>query len=92
MNDTLKKPFWAGANQGIVGLAAGPWDAREGLHWPTEGYDSALVSYDWDHEAGSFGWTGQTREEWLALADEMIARWTAWRAHVVTLPPETPHG
>jgi hypothetical protein len=76
-------PFWLHANHGIIGLAPGPWDDANELHWPTEGYDSPLASYSWE-EGGDFRGTGHSRDEWLALADVMIARWTAWRAHIAT--------
>lgn len=87
-------PFWRATSHGIVGLAPGPWDAHDGLHWPTDGYDGALVRYDWPAATARpddpFAFTGHPREEWLALADEMIARWAAWRAYIATLsaPPE----
>lgn len=76
------------ANRSIIGLPAGPWDHNE---WPTEGYDGPLILYDWTAAEARpddpFAGTGATREEWLALADEMIARWAAWKQHIETLGP-----
>ena len=78
---------WWDANRGIVGLEPGPWT---GADWPTEGYDGELGAQDWsfDPDEHPFAYSGHTREEWLQLADEMIARWTAWRAHVEALPAD----
>jgi hypothetical protein len=90
------KRWWEGcADRGLIGLAPEPWDlAHDAFAWPTAGFDSVLAGYDWEADARApgnpFAWTGQTREEWLALADEMIRRWTAWRAHVASLPASLP--
>lgn len=86
MTDT---PFWKHANYGIIGLGPEPWDDPEdSLSWPTEGFDGPLMLNGWrdpDEPIDGVANSGQTREEWLALADEMIRRWTAWRAHVASL-------
>lgn len=76
------------ANRGIIGLAPPPWDADDEMDWPTEGYDGALYKYQCgpNYENHGIAASGHTREEWVALADEMIVRWTAWREHVQALP------
>ncbi len=79
--------FTKAANHGIIGLGPAPWDGGEFERftaWPTEGYDGAFFAHDWE-QTTTLGQSGHTREEWLALADAMIARWTAWKAHVATL-------
>jgi hypothetical protein len=69
-----------------IGLGPAPWTADEG--WPTHGYDGQIRDLDYvDRDpANNIAETGHTREEWLALADAMIQRWTAWRAWVAELP------
>lgn len=75
--------WWCIANRGIIGLGPEPFADV----WPTDGYDGELRSYDWE-ASGSFAQTGVTREQWLALADEMIRRWAAYRAHLLALPDD----
>lgn len=81
--------FTQRAHCGIIGIAPPPWNANDNLDWPTGGYDSPLSEALWEEEVPIFERTGYTREEWLALADEMIARWTAWKAHITELPDDT---
>lgn len=74
------------ANRGIIGLAPGPWDESD---WPSEGYDGQLYAFNFDaadeRPDDPFARSGYTREEWLTLADEMIQRWTDWKAHIAGL-------
>jgi hypothetical protein len=76
----------------IIGLPVGPWDVNDWYDWPTEGYDGPLAKSDWEgvdaRPDDPFAMSGYTREEWLALGDEMIARWTAWRDYIASLPAE----
>lgn len=74
------------ANQGLIGLGPPPWDLRAWDGWPTEGYDGSLSEH-W-HEGTIFRRSGHTKAEWLQLANEMIGRWTAWRAEVERYPDE----
>ena len=83
MAETNDRPWWHAANREIIGLAPEPF----GDEWPTHGYDGELRSYDWD-ATGAFARTGVTREQWLELTDEMIRRWTAFRAHLLALPDD----
>jgi hypothetical protein len=71
-----------------IGLCPAPWVGDE-KQWPTYGYDGHLAKVTYDDEPKTFADSGYSREEWLALADEMIARWTAWRAHIASLPPKS---
>ncbi len=82
--------FTERANHGIIGLKPAPWNDHTDFSWPTEGYDGDLRQYDWDeyHAGRLFAATGHTREEWIALADEMLARWTDYRAHLVAMPED----
>lgn len=77
------------ANRGIVGIAPGPWKPDDGMHWPTEGYDSPLYAHQHgeNYDRHGLAASGHTRAEWVALADEMIARWAAWKVWVEQLPP-----
>ncbi|MFA6244885.1 MAG: hypothetical protein WC655_28330 [Candidatus Hydrogenedentales bacterium] len=82
--------WWDSANEGIVGLTDGPWDANEMMDWPTDGYDGCFHEANWSHcRPHKNGPSGHTREEWDELAVEMIARWTAWREHLAILPDTT---
>lgn len=88
MSDAKHLPIGANANHGLIGLGPAPWGDFDAMHWPTDGYDATLAGYDWQaaDRGDVFGWSTFTREDWLALGDDMIARWTAWRAHIATLP------
>lgn len=83
MKDDLRRAV-LDANCGIIGIGPGPhMQADDSSSWPTDGYDSVLVKYDWDSGVpGSFAWSGYSREEWLELADEMLRRWTEFRAAI----------
>jgi hypothetical protein len=72
-----------------IGLGPAPWNDGDWQKWPTHGYDSEIAKVTYDDEPKTFADSGYSREEWLALADEMIARWTAWRAHIASLPPKS---
>ena len=86
--------WWDEANCGIVGL--GPIEDEDGrIVWPTEGYDGPLTTrwdVEWEEwDTNPLAASGRTKEEWLALADAMIARWAAWRERVAALTdPSTP--
>jgi hypothetical protein len=82
------------ANQGIFGLAPGPWDFNDlyaSFSYPTDGYDGRLGALDNEHEGDFSGLverSGHTREEWLRLANAMIVRWADWRAALIARFPE----
>ena len=84
----MTEPKWweKKAHQGIIGLAPPPWGTEDYFDWPTQGYDGQLAWAMWDEEASVFERTEHTKAEWLELANEMSARWTAWKAHVEGLP------
>lgn len=92
-----RQPWWR-ANQGIVGLTEGPWDASECMDWPTDGYDGHLHECDWHKYRDNvfvkencyqvenvFEQSGHTKDEWMFLADTMIKRWADWKAFISTL-------
>lgn len=69
--------------QDRAGIGPGPYTSEE-PEWPTYGYDGTLV--DWFRINKSRRSGGRTREEWLAIADEMLSRWTEWREWCRTAP------
>jgi hypothetical protein len=87
----LKRDFEK-AHMGIIGLAPAPWFDEDDIvtAWPTGGYDSPLHACAWHEwvdgecvvEMDMWKRSGHTKAEWIALADEMIARWSAWKAEL----------
>lgn len=68
--------FYDKANRKIIGLAPQSEDLI--IWFPFGGYDESLTKYGFDDDPLG----GYTKEECLDLADEMLARWTAWRRYI----------
>jgi hypothetical protein len=71
--------------QDRAGIGPGPY-TNDNPEWPTYGYDGSLCGWEPPPRVRVDGYSGCTRAEWQAIADEMLARWTEWRAWMNAAP------